>query len=119
MPTLIATSAGDLRERVSFQRRTTADDGFGNTVTGDWGDLWCCAARIMPLRGGENIVARRLSGVQPVAITVRVAAALCDLTTDDRIVDARKGTIYNIRSIANFDEHRQYLEILAEAGVAT
>jgi SPP1 family predicted phage head-tail adaptor len=110
---------GELRERLEFQHRGSADDSYGNVVTGQWTSMHTCAARVMPLRGGENILARRLSGVQPVIITVRECASLKGLTTDDRAVDTRNGTIYNIRSVANVDEHGQYLDILAEAGVAT
>jgi head-tail adaptor len=115
----VTATPGQLREHVAFERRTAQSDVYGNTVTTDWLELWSCAARIQPIRGGEAINARRLSGVQPVAITVRICPALADLGTDDRVVDRRKGTVYNIRSAANFDEHGQYLEVLAEAGVAT
>jgi head-tail adaptor len=108
-----------MRERVAFERRQTADDGFGNVVTSDWTELHRCAARIMPLMGGEQVMQRRLTGTQPVVVTVRCAAAIAALTTDDRIRDVRKDKIYNVRSIANFDEQRQFFDIMAEAGVAT
>lgn len=113
------TSPGELRERVAFQRRITANDGYGNTVTSDWVEYYRCSARITPLKGGEDVIARRLAGVQPVIITVRVCSNLADLTMDDRAVDTRKGTIFNLRSSANFDEDKQMLEMLAESGVAT
>lgn len=118
MPLQVAISPGQLREKVTFERRKPADDGYGN-VQADWQSLWQCAARIMPLRGGEAVLGQRLAGKQPVVITVRSASALKDLTTGDRVVDARKGTVYNIGAISNPDEHGQYLEIVATAGVAT
>lgn len=109
---------GEMRERVAFEARTVSDDGFGNPVSGDFAEVYRCAAHIAPKLGGETIIASRLTGTQPMLITVRVCAALKTLGTDWRVRDVRHGTVYNIRSIANPDEKRRYLEILAVAGEA-
>jgi hypothetical protein len=77
------------------------------------------AARILPLRGGESVLAARLEGTQPVVITVRYCALSRAITTDCIAVDARTGAIYNIRTNADTLEKRQYLDLIAEAGVAT
>jgi len=111
-------SAGELRERVAFERREDVDDGYGN-VNGQWVEQFVTAARIQPLKGGEAVQADRLAGKQPVIIRVRYAEATNAVDTSWRARNTRTGTVYNLRSAANMDEHRRYIDFLAEAGVAT
>ena len=110
----------DLRERVRFERRTEAgDDGYGN-VQYEWAkSAGPMAARISPTQGSEDVISDRLTGIGTVDILVRSFSASEALTPEDRCVDVRSGKIYNIRSIINPDEHRRYLLMLAERGVAT
>src|ERR1044072_5399402 len=110
-------SAGDLRERVAFERRGLVDDGYGNEVSGEFAEVFRCAARIKPARGGESIQAARLAGRQPVVITVRCSSNTRTVTTDWRVKDVRSDTVYNIRSIVNPDEHRAYFDMECDAGV--
>lgn len=110
--------AGELRERLSFQRRLAVDDGYGNPVSGDWTEQFTCAARIQPLKGGEGVQAARLSGTQPVILAIRLSVAARQVTTSWRAVDVRRGTIYNLTSLANMDERGAMLEILAVSGEA-
>lgn len=109
---------GQLRERVAFEVRPMADDGYGNLQAGDFAEVYRCAAQIMPKMGGETVLASRLTGTQPMLVTVRICAALKDIGTDWRIRDLRSGVVYDIRSISNPDEQKRYLEILAVSGVA-
>lgn len=109
--------AGSLRERVRFESPTPQDDDYGNSVEG-WTDEFTVAAQIKPLKGGENVMAARLGGVQPVVIIVRSSSQTRQISTDWRVVDARKGTVFNVRSIANMDERNRFLDIIAQAGVA-
>lgn len=110
--------AGELRERVSFQKRGATSDIYGNTQTGDFEEQFVVAARIRPRLGGEQVMAARLAGTQPVTITVRWSAQTKTIAPEWRARDARTGTIYNIRSIVNPDEKHRYIDVLAEAGVA-
>lgn len=115
-------SAGELRERVRFEARGLVDDGFGNEVSGDWANALgttVFSARITPSRGAESIQAARLAGKQPVVITVRSSQQTRQVTVDWRVVDARSGTIYNIRSIVNPDERDVFLDMECDSGVAT
>lgn len=112
------TVAGDLRERVAFEFRPMSDDGFGNEEAGAWSVACTVAARIKPARGAESIQAARLAGRQPVVITVRSSTQTRAVNQSWRVRDVRKGTIYNIRSIVNPDEHRAFLDMECEAGVA-
>lgn len=112
-------SIGDLRERVAFEARGAVDDGMGNPVSGDFAEVYRCAARIKPKLGGETVIASRLTGTQPMLITVRVCSALKSIGADWRIRDVRSDIVYNIKSFNNPDEQRRYLEILAVSGEAT
>lgn len=111
-------SGGELRERVTFQRRAVTSDGYGNSQ-GDWEDEFTVAARIEPKLGGETIQAARLTGKSIANIIIRCSTDTAQITTDWRAFDARSNTIWNIRSIVNPDENKKYFEILAEKGVAT
>lgn len=122
------TVAGELRERVTFEKRTAVDDGYGN-MSGDWAGAFLddsspqvnkqFAARIKPARGGESIQAARLAGHQPVLITVRSTVNTRTITTDWRVRDVHKDVLYNIRSIVNSDERNFYLDMECDSGVAT
>ena len=104
-----------LRERVHFQQRT--DDGDGPFVTQS-----TVAAGFRPLRGGEDVMASRLSGVQPYIVTVRQSSQTraVKVDTDWRMVDARdEAREFNIRAINDPDGLRQWFEILVQEGVAT
>lgn len=112
-------SSGELRDKVAFEMRASVDDGAGNEQSGDWVIQCEVAARVTPRLGGETVMAARLAGRKPVTIKVRVSSSTERITTDWRGRNVRTGEIYNLRSIANLDERRRYLDILADAGVAT
>ncbi|MBX5285178.1 head-tail adaptor protein [Rhizobium sp. NLR10a] len=112
--------AGRLRERLHFQRRQLVDDGFGNEQAGDWIIVFTTAAELKPLKGSEPVIASRLSGVQPFVIQIRSCSEARGVTTAWRAVDARNPSrIFNITSMANFDEKNAYLDLMAVQGVAT
>lgn len=111
--------AGQLRERLRFEARgAVTDDGFGN-VEDTWASKFTCAARIMPLKGSETVIGQRLAGVQPVIITIRSCCKAREVSPAWRAVDTRRGTVFNIRAGANFDEKNHFLDFMAEAGVVT
>lgn len=107
------TTIGQMRNEVSLKVYEGVDDGYGNVV-GDWVEKEAAWARIQPLKGSETIIAARLSGVQPVVITVRVTPAIAAMTSAWRVKDTRNDLIYQIKSVANTDERGEFLEILAE-----
>jgi head-tail adaptor len=112
-------TTGELRERVRFDRRATIpDEGYGNTQ-GAWATLaGPYAARIAPAAGSEDVLAERLTGLQPVEITIRYSRQAATIQTQDRAVDVRSGRTYSISSVNNADERHAYLTILATAGGA-
>lgn len=113
----MAAPAGQLRSRIDLQLRILVDDGYGNE-TSDFVTQATVWAKFYFLRGGEEVMAGRLSGKQPAIITVRQNAATRALTPDWRIV-TKDGQAWNIRAITDPDSKRAWLEILAESGVAT
>lgn len=110
--------AGQLRDRLTFQKRATTDDGYGNTE-GAWTDQFTIAARVQPLKGGEEVLAGRLTGTQPVVISVRTETRTKRITAGWRAVDARTGTVYALTSpSADMEERGLFLTIMATSGVA-
>jgi SPP1 family predicted phage head-tail adaptor len=109
---------GAMRDRVAFDKRSAVADDLGNE-SGEWTEQLVVSARIRPLVAGEAIQAARLQGQQPVVITIHYSDATQDITPDWRARDARTGLLYNIRSVANNDERKAYLDVTAIAGQAT
>ncbi len=111
------TTAGQLRHRIAFDKRIAVDDGMGNEE-GDWQEQFQVSAAVRAKMGGEAVAAARLSGQQPATITVRSSSNTRQVTTDWRARDVHQGTIYNIRSIADPDGLRAWLDMLCQSGVA-
>jgi SPP1 family predicted phage head-tail adaptor len=111
-------SAGALRHRIAFDRRESADDGYGNTKA-DFVEQFVVWAGVEARFGGEAVTAARLSGQQPLTITVRRSEQTAQITPDWRARDTQSGEIYNIRSIADPTDRAAFLELLCQSGVAT
>lgn len=112
------TSAGDLRHRVTFARRSTIDDGMGNEISGPFVDQFTVAASVLARFGGEAVLAARLAGTQPYTVIVRQSAETRQIGTDWRATDARSGLELAIRSIVDPDDQHAYFEMLCQSGVA-
>lgn len=108
--------AGDLVERVTFDRKGTASDGAGGTTTA-WTEQFTCRAGYTHLRGGETVIAARLEGTHVQVIRVRRSTETDAVTTDWRIRDTRSGEIFNVRDVTPTRD-RQWLDFLCERGVA-
>lgn len=110
--------AGALRERVAFQARATGSDQYGNETTGDFADVFTTAASYTYLRGGESVMAARLSSKQPIVVRVRTSTAARAVNTDYRIKDTRTNVVMNIRTATPTVDG--FIDFLVEAGeVAT
>ncbi len=111
---MVAIKAGDLIQAVAFDLITNVPDGQGGhsrqhmTIE--------TRAHFRYLRGGEAVIASRLSGVQPVVATIRRNELTREITTTTVMRDKRTGTKYNIRAIVTTDD-RKFLEITAQSGV--
>ena len=111
-----------LRERVRFENRTLISDGAGNTG-GDWNtDVAVCEcwAELNPINGREEVLAQKLTGVQPYEVVIRYSAAALRITTDCRMLWlSSDGAAYDITAIQDPTRRRQWLSILVKKGVAS
>lgn len=108
--------AGDLRERVRFEKRTIQDDSFGNEVAGDFAAQFERRALFIMRPGSEAVLAARLQGQQPVTIVVRFDSQTRQITPGWRAVDVRTGTIYSIRAAEDMDRKRQWWSMVCAGG---
>lgn len=117
----MATNGGDLRQRIVWAEPTGASDEFGNQDTA-WTDRFTVRAQITPRLGGETVEAARLEGRQPVIVRVRYSPDTKLIRTNWRATDADSGNVYNVRAVADPEmggpQHGQWIDVLAEAGVA-
>ncbi len=114
------TTAGELRHRVGFFQRTATEDAYGNEQSGFAANPdFIVSAKVHAKFGGEAITAARLTGQQPVTIVVRQSTQTRQIMPDWQARDERSGALFNIRSIADPDDGRAWLEILTQSGVAT
>lgn len=112
-------SSAQLTERVRFERRAPAQDGYGNTK-GDWAVLIEGRfARLTPTRGGEQIIAARAQGVSAWDLWVMSDSETRQVNTDDRVVDVRNpDRTFNVKFVADMDGRREWLLIQLEQGGA-
>ena len=115
-------SSGKLYELVAFEYRGVGNpdspNDYGNTQVG-WIEAFRCRAEFIHLTRGEAVMAGRMEGRHTQVIRVRRFSGSDAVTTEYRVVTLlREGVVYNIRDIRPTEE-RQWIEFLAEAGVAT
>lgn len=111
--------AGRLDRRLRFEAREVADDGFGNTVSGEWAGRFTVPASRTYLRGGEAVMAGRLAGRQAAVLSVRATARSRGIASDWRAVDVLSGEVFNLRGEPRLSADRAMLDMDAESGVAT
>jgi SPP1 family predicted phage head-tail adaptor len=112
--------AGQLRERVTFQRRGTLQDDYGNVQAGDWENQFTVWANIAPARGREEVLAQRLQGIRPVEITVRWTSQTVLIQPEWRAVNTRHPEqIFNIHDIRDPDGKRAWNILTCTLGAPT
>lgn len=111
----MAARIGELRHRITFQKATLVDDGYGGSIQ-TWVDQGTVFAKFQYLKGGEEVMAARLQAKQPAIITVRSDSMTRQADPSWRLRDAG-GALWNIRAITDPTGRRAWLEILAEKGV--
>ncbi len=108
----------NLRESIAFERLIQTPMGDGNTESTWNTDAPLCTVRgeMRPINGREEVLAQKLEGVQPFALTVRYCAATAGVTTEDRAVNTRTGVTYDITAIQNPDMRQQWLSMVVRQG---
>lgn len=109
--------AGELRDRIAFQRLQAEADGGGGTLDPEWVDLINCRGAFFPERSRERLEAGRLESAVAGTLKVRSSATTRGVTAADRALI--NGTVYAIRAITNPDRRNRYLEMTVERGTAT
>src|SRR5262245_46537628 len=110
--------AGRLIELVAFDKREAIDDGYGNTISGDWQEQFQAHAAFTQLRASETVMAGRLESHAAIIMQIRINDQTKQIGTDWQARDVRRGDAYNIRDI-HADLARAHFELLAERDVAT
>lgn len=113
--------AGDLHWRVSFERRVTRNDGYGNQQA-EWVPQFTRRAYIGPMKGGEDVIAGRLEGRAPTIIVIRHDSQTKAITPDWRALEiAPDGNVaaeLAIRQAEDMERERRWITLLCERGVA-
>jgi SPP1 family predicted phage head-tail adaptor len=107
-------TAGKRRERVTFQRFTSASDGAGGTVQ-TWTDLIGRYCEVKPISGGERAAAQQTESPRNYRLSVPNDSGTRALTTADRVV--WEGITMQIRFIAYPGKSDLEFRIDCEAGV--
>ncbi|MCF6111997.1 head-tail adaptor protein [Mesorhizobium muleiense] len=110
-------SAGSLRHRVAFDARSAADDGYGNTVSGDFEERFQTRAEFRSRGGSEAVIAARLEGRNILGVYVRSSSMTRQITADWRMRDARLGTVYAIKAADSVTDPA-WVYLTVESGVA-
>jgi len=115
-------TVGKMKHRLHLQARQEADDGYGGTIPGSgvWVTQDTVSAELRPMRGGESVLAARLTGTQPYVVRVRQSAVTLAIKHDWQLVDARTGDVYAVKSpVHDPDGKRAWLEFIAEQWVSS
>lgn len=121
--------AGQLREKCAWDAREDVDDGYGNTVS-IFVEQFTSRADFTYLRGGEAVIAGRLTGKQPVVVRVRRNKKTRRINETWRMRDTNNGSwdgdsgfeqwtgpLYAVRSVI-VTEDRYFLDIMIQSGEA-
>jgi head-tail adaptor len=112
--------AGDFRNRVRFDKHgEQIDDGSGNFLESGWDEQFTRWAALMPMRGGEGLIADRLEGLGPAVLVVRLDSETRTITPEWRAVDLRPdGTehVYAIKDARDMEMRGRHMTMLVELG---
>lgn len=118
---MAVTGAGDMRQVVQFQRRAPVADGYGNT-DGPWEvTIPRRAAKLIPTRGGEQVIAQRLQGQSTWDLYVRFDDQTRQVIPGDRVIDLHDivpGRTFAVRFAQDMDGKRTWLLLQLTLGQA-
>lgn len=115
------TRIGEMRHRVAFDKRQQVNPDspadLGN-IGDEFVEQFVVWAAVVARFGGETVMAARLTGQQPLTITVRQSQDTELIGLDWRARDVNEEKEYAIKSIADPDDGGEFFEILVQTGVA-
>ena len=109
--------AGNLRDRITIQRREHTADGFGNEQTGNPVDIGTIWADVLERLGGEKLASGAVMETRMATIRIRHSAFALSIVPSDIVV--ARGDVWNIRSIAAVGRKNELIELLCEFGAAS
>lgn len=109
--------AGQLRDRVTFQREGAGTNHLGSTGDGTWSDLLTVWGGFKPDRGNEVPEGGGLAPQVSGKLTVRQSTETLAVLETDRVMIRDKA--YQIRAIFDPTGMRKFLEMTVERGHAT
>lgn len=109
--------AGRLDRRFRFSRRVEVEDGHGNTVAQMQFQFEVAGGRKY-LRGGESVMASRLTAKTPAILCIRNCTNARQIEAEWQTVDARTGETFQIKESPRESDNRGYVEMLVMSGVA-
>lgn len=104
-------AAGDLTKRATLLEPRVERDADGQLVQGwlDRGTVWC---HVLPLRGGESVMAARMQSRNPAIVTMRASNLSRLVTSEWRLrIDGRE---YHAKEDPRETQDRAWLEMLVE-----
>lgn len=115
-----ALGSGDLRHRVSFEKRAVVDDGYGNPVSGDWTEQFSVRAAFRPGGLSEAVVAARLEGNQVLNVYVRTSTQTRQITSEWRMIvkDRDINRVYAVTAQPDDLTTPGFIYFQAKSGVA-
>jgi SPP1 family predicted phage head-tail adaptor len=106
--------AGTLDQRIEVQQKIVTRDAFGAEQV-SWSAPRAMWAAKHPLRGKEYMTADHLRANVECKFVVRYLSAQ-DVTADWRILHG--GVVHGIQSVIHVRSAREFIEIMATAGIA-
>lgn len=104
--------AGDLDRRITIERSSYVDDGYGKQPV--WTSIGTVWAKRRPMRGNESFDLQARTASVPIVFTIRWSSSVADLSPSDRIDD--NGVKFDIASVNELGR-RVALEIYAVANL--
>ena len=101
-------SAGELKNRIRFEKRSLSGNGFGGFVE-TWAELCTVFGRYVPLRGKEREAQQQVNPEITVRIHVRYRT---DITTDRRAY--YNGKYHNILEVIDVDNTHTELMLMCQ-----
>lgn len=103
--------SGRLDRRITIERFTSAQNGFGERVEA-WGPLATVSAEKSYRRAGESVLAGEVAAIRVLRFAIRWSAAVADVNPKDRVdFDGAKFDILEVNEIGR----REGIEIFAQA----
>lgn len=116
------SAAADFRFTVRFDTLITVSDPFGGETT-SWSTLetgsFVRKAALTMLKGGEEVMAQRITGIQPALIRVILDSDTATIDPSWRAVQLLPGDAerpYALKSVADMEGNNRVITMLCEAG---